>query len=164
MECVTRTEEHMDVISKWAQFVGRVALGTVFVVSGLGKLAAWSGTAAYAGSKGVSGFLLAIATALELLGAVSVVVGFKARWGALALLIFLVPVTLVFHNFWAVPAAQQQVEMANFLKNLAIGGGVLIVFCRRAGSLTIQSSRTPARRGPEPGTRGAQQRAHQCAR
>ena len=51
-------------------------------------------------------------------------VGFRARWGAVALLIFLLPVTLVFHNFWAVPAEQQQMEMANFLKNLAIGGGL----------------------------------------
>ena len=41
----------MDAISKWAQLVGRVALGTVFVVSGLGKLAAWRGTVAYASSK-----------------------------------------------------------------------------------------------------------------
>jgi len=156
MECVTRTEEHMDVISKWAQFVGRVALGTIFVVSGLGKLAAWSGTAAYAGSKGVSGFLLAIATALELLGAVSVVVGFKARWGALALLIFLVPVTLVFHNFWAVPAAQQQMEMANFLKNLAIAGGLLIIFGRGAGAFSIDNSRAAAPGQPVAATRAAQ--------
>ncbi|TMA16528.1 MAG: DoxX family membrane protein [Deltaproteobacteria bacterium] len=64
----------MDVISKWAQVVGRVALGTIFVVSGLGKLAAWRGTVAYAASKGVPEILLAIATALELLGAVSIVV------------------------------------------------------------------------------------------
>ena len=146
----------MDVISKWAQVVGRVALGTVFLVSGLGKLAAWRGTVAYAGSKGVPEILLVIATALELLGAVSVVVGFRARWGALALLIFLVPVTLVFHNFWAVPAEQQQMEMANFLKNLAIGGGLLIVVGRGAGSFSIDSSRTPARGEPVPGTRAAQ--------
>jgi putative oxidoreductase len=129
----------MDAISKWAQFVGRVALGTIFVVSGLGNLAAWGGTAAYAGSKGVPVALLAIATALELLGALSIVLGFKARWGALALLIFLVPVTLVFHNFWAVPAQQQQLEMVNFLKNLAIGGGLLIVLGTGAGAFSIDS-------------------------
>jgi putative oxidoreductase len=146
----------MDGISKWAQFVGRVALGTIFLVSGLGKLAAWRGSAAYAASKGVPESLLAIATALELLGAVSLVVGFKARWGALALLIFLVPVTLVFHNFWAVPAEQQQMEMANFLKNLAIGGALLIVFGRGAGAFSIDNSRTPARGEPVAVTRAAQ--------
>src|SRR2546425_8223627 len=145
----------MDAIWKWAQFVGRVALGTIFVVSGLGKLAAWQGTAAYAGSKGVTEIRLAIATALELLGAASVVLGFRTRLGALALLIFLVPVTLVFHNFWAVPAEQQQMQMAHFLKNLAIGGGVLVVFCRGGGALRIDSSRTPPRGGPVAATRGA---------
>jgi putative oxidoreductase len=148
-------EEHMDVISKWAQVVGRVALGTIFVASAVGKLAAWHGTAAYAGSKGVSGVLLAIATVLELFGGISIVVGFKARWGALALLIFLVPVTLVFHNFWAVPAEQQQMEMVNFLKNLAIGGGLLIVLGTGAGAFSIDS-RTATRGEPVAGTRAAQ--------
>jgi putative oxidoreductase len=146
----------MDVISKLAQVVGRVALVTIFIASGLGKLAGWRGTVAYAGSKGVSETLLAIATAFELIGAVSVLVGFKARWGALALIIFLVPVTLVFHNFWAVPAAQQQMEMVNFLKNLAICGGLLIVFGRGAGAFSIDSSRTSARDEPVAVTRAAQ--------
>jgi putative oxidoreductase len=146
----------MDVISKWAQVVGRVALAAIFLVSGFGKLAAWGGTVAYSSSKGVPEILLAIATALELLGAVSVIVGFRARWGALALLIFLVPVTLVFHNFWAVPAAQQQMEMANFLKNLAIAGGLLIVFGRGAGAFSIDNSREAARGEPVAVTRAAQ--------
>jgi putative oxidoreductase len=145
----------MDAISKWAQVVGRVALGTIFVVSALGKLAAWRGVVAYAGSKGVPQILLPIATALELFGGVSVVLGFRARWGALALLIFLVPVTLVFHNFWAVGAEQQQMEMTNFLKNLAIGGGLLIVFGRGAGAFSIDSNRTPARGEPVAVTRAA---------
>jgi putative oxidoreductase len=145
----------MDTISKWAQLVGRVALGAIFMVSGLGKLAAWQGTAAYAGSKGVPEVLLAIATALEVLGAISLIVGFRARWGALALLVFLVPVTLVFHNFWAVPAAQQQMEMANFLKNLGICGGLLIVFGRGAGAFSVDSSRAPGSGEPMTATRTA---------
>jgi len=145
----------MDVISKWAQAVGRVALGAIFVVSGLGKLAASRGAVAYASSKGVPEILLGIATALELVGGVSIVVGFRTRWGALALLIFLVPVTLVFHNFWAVPAGQQQMEMANFLKNIAIGGGLLIVLGRGAGAFSIDGRRTTTRGEPVAVTRAA---------
>ena len=136
----------MDAISKWEQVVGRVALGTIFIVSSLGKLAAWGGTVAYASSKGVPHGFLAIATALELLGGISIVVGFKARWGALALLIFLVPVTLVFHNFWAVPPDQQQIQTVNFLKNLSIGGGLLIILGRGAGAFSIDER--PARSAP----------------
>jgi putative oxidoreductase len=133
----------MDGISKGAQLIGRVALGLIFLISAFGKLAAWSGTAAYAGSKGVPTALLAVATALELLGAISVILGFKARWGALALLIFLASVTPVFHNFWAVPAQQQQLELVNFLKNLSIAGGLLIVLGRGAGPFSIDARRSP---------------------
>jgi putative oxidoreductase len=62
----------------------------------------------------------------------------------------------VFHNFWAVPAAQQQMEMANFLKNLAIAGGLLIIFGRGAGAFSIDNSRAPAPREPVVATRTAQ--------
>jgi len=133
----------MDAIWKLAQLIGRVALGLIFLISGFGKVTAWSGSAAYAASKGVGTALLAIATALELLGAISIVLGFKARWGALVLLIFLVPVTLVFHNFWAVPAQEQQVQLVNFLKNLSIAGGLLIVLGRGAGAFSIDARRSP---------------------
>jgi len=50
-----------------------------------------------------------------------------------------VPVTLVFHDFWAVPAQQQQLELVNFLKNLAIGRGLLIVRGTGAGAFSIDS-------------------------
>src|SRR5512140_3647771 len=114
----------MEAISKWAQLAGRIALGAIFIISASGKFANWHGTAGYAAAKGVSQPLLAIAAILELLGSISLIVGFKARWGALALLIFLVPVTLVFHDFWAVPAAEKQMQMVNFLKNVSIAGGL----------------------------------------
>jgi len=134
----------MEALSKWEQGIGRVALGTIFIFSGFGKLMAWSGTAAYSASKGVPQILLVIATALELLGGISVVTGFKARWGALALLVFLVPVTLVFHGFWGLPADQQQAQMVEFLKNLSIGGGLLIVLGRGAGACSIDAMRMRA--------------------
>ena len=63
--------------------------------------------------------------------------------------------TLVFHNFWAVPAGQQQMEMVNFLKNIAIGGGLLIVLGRGAGAFSIDGSRTAARGEPVAVTRTA---------
>jgi putative oxidoreductase len=139
----------MDAISKWAQIVGRVALGTIFLFSGAGKLAAWHGTVAYAASKGVPESLLVIATVLELVGGIGVVLGFKARWAAVALLVFLVPVTFVFHNFWAAPPNEQQVQLVNFLKNFSIAGGTLIVFARGAGAFSIDAM-IGARAGIDP--------------
>ncbi|MBN2717714.1 MAG: DoxX family protein, partial [Deltaproteobacteria bacterium] len=61
------------------------------------------------------------------------------RWGVLALLIFLVPTTLIFHAFWAVPPEMQQMQMINFMKNLAIGGALLLTFVHGAGPLSIDA-------------------------
>jgi len=135
----------MDTLSKWIQLAGRIALGAIFLLSAIGKLSNWSGTAAIAASGGVPQALLAGATALELLGALSLIAGFKTRWGVIALVVFLVPVTLVFHNFWAVQGAeQQQQQMAHFMKNLAIGGGLLIVFAAGPGALSVDARREKA--------------------
>jgi putative oxidoreductase len=125
-----------------ALLVARLGLGAIFVISGAGKLAAWSGTAAYAGSKGVPTVLLAAATALELLGAISVLAGWKARWGAAALVVFLVPVTLVFHGFWAYQGAEAQLQTIQFLKNVAIGGGLLAIIAAGPGPLSVDGRRS----------------------
>jgi len=119
--------------------VARLGLGAIFLISGVGKLAAWSATAAFAGSKGVPTVLLAAATVLELLGAISVLTGWKARWGAAALVAFLVPVTLVFHNFWAYQGAEAQLQTIQFLKNVGIGGGLLAFFVAGPGALSVDA-------------------------
>ncbi len=123
----------------------RLGIGAIFLASGLGKLAAWSGTVAFAGSMGVPPALLAGATALELLGAASLLLGWKTRWGAVALLTFLVPVTAVFHAFWAAPAAQAQLQTIQFLKNLSIAGGLVAVLTAGPGALSLDALRRRAR-------------------
>ena len=134
----------MDTLSKWIQLAGRIALGAVFLLSAIGKLSNWGGTAGFAASKGIPEALLAGATALELLGALSLLAGFKTRWGVIALVVFLVPVTLVFHNFWAVQGPGQQEQIAHFMKNLAIGGGLLIVFATGPGAVSVDARREKA--------------------
>ena len=138
----------MDQISKWAQVVGRIALGTIFLISGTGKITGWHGTVAFAASKGVPEILLVIATVLEVVGGIGVVLGFKTGWAAAALVVFLVPVTLVFHNFWAVAPSEQHAQLVSFLKNLSIAGGALIVFAKGAGAFSIDA--TTGRAGIDP--------------
>ena len=123
----------------------RIGMGAIFLVSGIGKLAGWSGTVAYASSKRVPEILLVAATALELLGAVSLLTGWKTRVGVVALLVFLVPVTLVFHDFWAARGAQVQVQTANFLKNVAIGGGLLAILGAGPGAFSVDAWRARTR-------------------
>jgi putative oxidoreductase len=122
--------------------VARLGVGAIFLISGLGKLAAWSATSAFAGSKGVPTVLLAAATVLEVLGAISVLTGWKARWGSAALVAFLVPVTLVFHNFWAYQGAEAQLQTIQFLKNVSIGGGLLAIFAAGPGALSVDARRS----------------------
>jgi putative oxidoreductase len=132
----------MDKNSGVTLLVARLGVGAIFLISGAGKLAAWSATAAFAGSKGVPVFLLAAATVLELLGAISVLTGWKARWGAAALVAFLVPVTLVFHDFWAYQGAEAQHQTIQFLKNVSIGGGLLAIFAAGPGALSVDARRS----------------------
>jgi putative oxidoreductase len=135
MDPKSESDRKVDV----ALLAARLGIGVIFLVSGLGKLAGWSGTVAYVASKGVPQPLLVVATALEILGAASILVGWKTRWGAVALIVFLVPVTLVFHNFWAYQGAEVQAQTVNFLKNVAIAGGLMGILGAGPGALSLDA-------------------------
>lgn len=103
------------------------------------KLADWSGTSAYMASKGLPAIplLLAIAAAVEVLGGLSVITGTFARAGALALVVYLIPTTLVFHDFWTLEGAARQAQMVHLLKNLSIIGGLLFLIGVGAGRVSV---------------------------
>ena len=125
------------------RLIGRVLLSIIFIGAGLSKMGDWSGTAGYMASRGMPAIpvFLTLAIVFEVLGGFSVLLGWKTKAGAAALLLFLVPVTLIFHNFWTYPEAQQQIQMAMFLKNLAIMGGLLILASAGPGSLSVDGRR-----------------------
>jgi putative oxidoreductase len=131
----------MDKKSSIVMVAARIGLGLVFLGSGLGKLAGWSGTVGYAASKGVPEFLLVGAVALELLGAASLISGWRTRWGVTALIVFLVPVTAVFHAPWTAQGADVQLQVIQLLKNLAIAGGLLAVGAAGPGLFSLDERR-----------------------
>ncbi len=147
----------MDKKSSAALLAGRFGLSIIFLLSGLGKLASWRVTVGYASAKGVPEILLAGATALEILGALSLLAGWKTRWGVAALVVFLVPVTLVFHNFWAHQGAEVQLQSIQFLKNLGIGGGLLAVLGAGPGAFSVDTRNS--RRATKRGAHGAEAEA-----
>jgi putative oxidoreductase len=118
------TTDSQDTLANATLLAGRVALGLLFVISGYGKIGGFAGTAAYMASKGMpmAEALLVGAIAVELVGGLMLVAGFKTRWAAAAIAAFLVPTTLIFHGPVG-PDAQAQ--MTQFLKNLSILGGML---------------------------------------
>ncbi|HEY6051790.1 MAG TPA: DoxX family protein [Thermoanaerobaculia bacterium] len=122
--------------------VGRILLAAIFILSGVGKITAWSGTAGMMAAKGLPApqVLLALAIAFEILGGLSVATGYRARTGALMLIVFLILATLIFHNFWAYQGGEREMQMAHFLKNVAILGGLLIVVARGPGRPSVAPS------------------------
>jgi putative oxidoreductase len=109
-------------------------LAQIFLVSGIGKLLDPAGTRQYMAAAGMPLTLLFLIGAIvfEFGGGLSLLVGCKARWGALALVLFLIPTTLIFHNILS-DASQQ----ANFMKNLGIMGGLLMIYAYGPGKWSI---------------------------
>jgi putative oxidoreductase len=126
--------------------IGRLLLALMFLLAGLSKLGGLEGTAGYIASKGLPmAQVLAIATvALELVAAVMLIVGWQARWAALALAVFTLLASVLFHNYWAMPADQQMMQQLMFMKNLAITGGLLVLFAFGPGSLSLDARRVAA--------------------
>ena len=122
--------------------VARILLAAMFIISGFGKITGFDGTAGYIASKGLPmpQVVAALTIALELGGGLMLAVGFKARWAALALGVFSVLAAVIFHNFWAAEAAQKMGQQINFLKNITIAGGMLMVFAFGPGRLSVDKS------------------------
>jgi putative oxidoreductase len=126
--------------------VARILLAFMFVLSGFSKLTGLEGTAGYIASVGLPApTLLALAAGvLEVVAGLALIVGFQARWAALALALFTLVATFLFHAYWAMPQEQQFMQMLMFQKNLAIVGGLLFVFAFGAGSLSLDARRQAA--------------------
>jgi putative oxidoreductase len=122
-----------------AALAGRTLLALLFVVSGFGKVTGFSGTAAYMASKGLPmpELLLVGAIVVELIGGLMLVAGFKARWAALAIFLFTIPTTIIFHNPAGLDAQAAQGQMIHLLKNLSIMGGMLLVAAFGPGAWSV---------------------------
>jgi putative oxidoreductase len=125
-------EDGTGTLGDLTELAGRFLLAVLFLLSGLGKVGAYGATAAYMSSAGVPGALLPAVIATELLGSLSVVLGWKARAAAFLLAGFSVLSALIFHNNWA-----DQTQMVMFLKDLAIAGGFLLLLANGAGRLSL---------------------------
>ena len=123
--------------------IARVLLAAMFILAGFNKFGALAGTAGYIASKGLPmPSVLAFGTAaLEVVAGLALAIGFQARWAALALALFTVLASVLFHNFWAMPAEQQMVQQLMFMKNLAVTGGLLMVFAFGAGPASVDARR-----------------------
>lgn len=132
----------MNTLALWGPLLGRILIALIYLVSSVEKITAFGGTVAYIASKGLPlpqyGAIGAIV--VELVGGTMLVVGWNARWAAIGLLVFTASAGLLFHNFWAVPAAEASNQMTHFLKNVCILGGLLYVIIHGSGPLSVNGS------------------------
>jgi putative oxidoreductase len=123
-----------------ALLLGRLLLAAIFLWSGFGKLTNLGGFVQSLAHQGVPApeVLGVVGACVEFFGGLAVAVGFRARWAALLMVAFTIAATLIAHRFWEVQdAAARAGQQVNFMKNVAIVGGFLLLSARGAGPISV---------------------------
>lgn len=126
-------------VARLFPLAGRILLASLFIWAGIGKAMHYTGTAGYMAQHGLPfvHLLLPITIAIELGGGLMILLGWYSRWIAVLVFLFIIPVTLVFHAFWSADAAHYQGMIINFMKNLSIMGGMLMLAAHGPGPISI---------------------------
>jgi len=130
-------------MEKYTNLAGRILLAQLFLMAGLSKITGYAGTQGYMDAMGVPGALLPLVIALEVGGAVALILGWQTRLTALALAGFSVVAAVIFHANLG-----DQMQMILFMKNFAIAGGLLVVASQNpVHSLSLDGRRLAAATG-----------------
>jgi len=121
--------------------VGRLLIVYIFATSGLGKIMDWHGNIQYMSTRHLPAIpvLLAIAMVIEVGGSISLITGYGARTAAFIMFIYMIGVTVLFHNYWAGSGMLAGVQETHFRKNLAIMGGLLMLVYAGPGAWSLGS-------------------------
>jgi putative oxidoreductase len=119
-------------MDKLLNVAARLLMAQIFIISGISKISGYSGTQGYMQSMGVPGVLLPLVILVEIGGGLALLFGIKTRWAAAALAIFTLASAFLFHRDFA-----NQMQMINFMKNLAMAGGLLLFVRYGAGQPSV---------------------------
>jgi len=119
--------------------VGRILIAAIFLTSGIAKLTDPTGTMMHMEKAGIAnaGTLLYVAGIAEIAGGLSLLFGFLTRIGAMGLILFLAITSVMMHKFWGVPPDAAKMQMVQFMKNLAIMGGLFMVVAMGPGRYSL---------------------------
>jgi putative oxidoreductase len=120
--------------------LGRILFALIFITSGFSHFKAQ--TIQHAASHGVimPNFLVPASGVLAILGALSIILGYHTKIGALMIIAFLVPVTLTMHNFWTLSNPQERmIQSIMFMKNISMLGGALLILYFGAGPMSLDN-------------------------
>ena len=127
-------------MNRYINLIGRILFALMFLMPALNKIMNFAGTQQYMASKNMPmiPFLLVCAIIILLFGAFSIGTGYKVKIGAIALIIFLIPASLIFHSDFA-----DQNQFIHFLKNVALIGGLLMLYVNGSGQLSLDNKIKP---------------------
>lgn len=123
-------------MNQYAHLAGRILLVLIFVISGFGKISNPAATMGYMQAMGVPTLLLWPTIALEVLGSLAIIIGFQTRLAAVALAGFCLLSGLLFHSNFG-----DQMQMINFLKNVSMAGGFLLLASSGATALSVDGAK-----------------------
>jgi putative oxidoreductase len=126
----------MNTTQNLADLAGRILLAAMFLIAGIQKVGGYAGTQGYMEAMGVPGALLPLVIALEVGGAIAIILGWHTRLFALLLAGFTLLSALVFHR-----ASDDPMQAILFMKNLAIAGGFLLLVARGPGGWSFDARR-----------------------
>jgi putative oxidoreductase len=126
----------MDAASPYLKLAGRVLLAVMFIQSGIGKIFGYAGTAEHMTENGVPGILLPLVILTEAGGGLCVLLGLWTRYAAIALAGFCVLAALFFHS-----QPGDMMQMINFMKNITIAGGFLVLAGAGPGAYALDNRR-----------------------
>ncbi len=115
-------------MEKISQFVARLFLAQMFLLSGIFKISGYAGTQGYMEAMGVPGMLLPLVIAMEIGGGLAIIAGWQTRLVSIVLAAFTLAAAAIFHNNLA-----DQTQMIMFMKNIAIAGGFILLAVHGAG-------------------------------
>lgn len=132
--------EMATVVETYAPLTARILMSQIFLASGIMKIVDWAGTEAHMASRGMFWipFFHVMAILVELGAGACLLVGNKTRLAAMVLILFLIPVTLTFHNFWTyADPKEQQTNMIMFMHNLTLMGGLMLLMVHGSGPISV---------------------------
>ncbi len=131
---------------KYVALAARICLSLIFLKAGVSHILGFNQTVEMMAGQGlpIPNILLIFTIAFQLLGGLSLLLGYQVRIGSILLIIFLIPASFAFHN----PLVDAS-QINDFLKNIGLIGGLLMVIYAGAGTLSIDSARTTRHRREE---------------
>ena len=120
--------------------IARVLFSLIFLMAGLSNFS--GAVAGYAASQGVpmASILVPLSGAMSVVGAISIILGYKTKIGAILIVLFLLPVSFAMHAFWKITdPMQQQMQMTDFMKNMSMVGAALFFFVKGPGDYSLDN-------------------------